>query len=401
MQLSDVNRALNSISAFIATDLIPLRQRGLWQGVSNIMWGVGAGLGGFYGGWIHDIIGWRWAFLIQVPLLFVSTALVIRNVPVAPSAPVNRPKLKRIDFFGSFLLVLSLVLLLLGLTIGGNLVSWFHPLVMANLFSSLILALSFVFAEIYIASEPIIPIPLLINRTIAASCLTNMLDTMIEYVLHFYGPIYFQILGFSATRSGTILIPQAVGVVFGSIIAGYIMRVTGRYWTLNVVLETLRLGAAIGLVLFSSRTAPTWPIYAAYGVAGFCYAGMLTTALVALVSAVDHAHQALVTSASYTFRYMGSALGVSVSSAVFQNVVGDKLWCRFAGRPGAEDIIEDVRKSLDSVKKLPPEWRDDVLSSYMAAVTSVWVVVGIISVLALGAAMVMREHRLHSTLSRK
>lgn len=56
---------LNAISTFVASDLIPLRRRGLWQGFGNISFGVGAGLGGIFGGWINDTWGWRKAFLIQ------------------------------------------------------------------------------------------------------------------------------------------------------------------------------------------------------------------------------------------------------------------------------------------------------------------------------------------------
>lgn len=56
---------LNAISTFVGSDLIPLRRRGVWQGFGNICFGVGAGLGGVFGGWINDTWGWRKAFLIQ------------------------------------------------------------------------------------------------------------------------------------------------------------------------------------------------------------------------------------------------------------------------------------------------------------------------------------------------
>lgn len=56
---------LTAISTFVGSDLIPLRRRGVWQGLGNISYGVGAGLGGVFGGWINDTWGWRKAFLIQ------------------------------------------------------------------------------------------------------------------------------------------------------------------------------------------------------------------------------------------------------------------------------------------------------------------------------------------------
>lgn len=57
---------MTTISSIVASDLVPLRKRGIVQGGGNISYGAGAALGGVFGGFIHDRIGWRWAFLIQV-----------------------------------------------------------------------------------------------------------------------------------------------------------------------------------------------------------------------------------------------------------------------------------------------------------------------------------------------
>lgn len=57
---------MTTISSIVASDLVPLRKRGIVQGGGNLSYGAGAALGGVFGGFIHDRIGWRWAFLIQV-----------------------------------------------------------------------------------------------------------------------------------------------------------------------------------------------------------------------------------------------------------------------------------------------------------------------------------------------
>lgn len=54
---------LNTISTFVASDLVPLRKRGVWQGMGNIVYGSGMGLGGVFGGFVHDRLGWRYAFV--------------------------------------------------------------------------------------------------------------------------------------------------------------------------------------------------------------------------------------------------------------------------------------------------------------------------------------------------
>lgn len=66
---------LTAISTFVGSDLVPLRRRGVWQGFGNISFGVGAGLGGVFGGWINDTWGWRKAFLIQY--VFLGNVIIV------------------------------------------------------------------------------------------------------------------------------------------------------------------------------------------------------------------------------------------------------------------------------------------------------------------------------------
>lgn len=96
-----------------------------------------------------------------------------------PIKETDTAKIKRVDFLGAFTLVGALVLLLLGLNSGGNTVPWNHPLVYVSLPMSLVFLLTFVYVEDRVASEPIIPIRLLANRSVLAACLTNWFMTMV------------------------------------------------------------------------------------------------------------------------------------------------------------------------------------------------------------------------------
>ncbi|KAL8774132.1 MAG: hypothetical protein Q9209_001240 [Squamulea sp. 1 TL-2023] len=83
---------LNSISTIIVSDLIPLRQRALWQGMSNVFWGLGNGLGGLFGGYMNDTWNWRVAFLAQVPLTAAcasSTQAGNALVPIGVTLPIG------------------------------------------------------------------------------------------------------------------------------------------------------------------------------------------------------------------------------------------------------------------------------------------------------------------------
>ena len=390
---------LTAISTFVASDLVPLRKRGVWQGLGNICYGIGAGLGGVFGGWINDTWGWRNAFLIQVPFTVVSGILVFFVVDI-PVKPTNKSAWKRIDVLGAVTLIITLVFLLLGLNSGGNIVPWMHPLVLTTIPLSVVSLLIFIYVEITYASEPIIPVKLLLDRTVLSACLTNWFTTMSTFGLIFYGPIYFQVKGLSATQAGVRLIPLSLGMAVGSISTGLIMRWTGRYYFLsNVVIVIMIISLAITSTF--NLTTPAWEPFVVFAFAGFGYSGMLTVTLLALISAVAHEHQAVVTSASYAFRSTGSAIGITIASAVFQNILKIELWDRFGDQKGAAEVIGKLRDNLDEIKLLPLGWKAGVMDVYIDALRGVFLTTLGIAVLGFLVSLAMREHTLHSNLARK
>lgn len=384
-----------AISTFVASDLVPLRKRGLIQGIGNLCYGTGAGLGGVYGGWINDVRGWRLAFLIQLPLIALSAILVgiTVNIPVKEK---EMSKIKRIDFAGATTLVLALVLLLLGLNSGGNLVPWTHPLVLACLPLSAVCLALFVYIEARLAHEPIIPVHLLLDRTVACACLTNWFTTMATFISLYYVPIYFQVRGYSATQAGLRLIPQSIGASIGSLGTGLVMRWTGRYYILNVFIESMLLVSAILIAVLFKRDLQDIPGYIALLLGGFGYGGMLTITLLALIAAVDHKYQAVVTSASYAFRSTGASIGITVASAVFQNVLKWELHKRV----GDEDVIERLRNSIEEIRNVPPEFYEGAMQSYMYALKGVWYTSLGLGALGVLVSLGMREHVLYKNLGR-
>ena len=140
---------LNAIPLFITNDLVPLRRRGVWQGLNNICFGVGSGIGGLFGGWLNDTLGWRSAFLILVPLTMVSGLLsaIFVKLPTKDTSKSPDDKWKRVDVIGSLVLMTAIILLLLGLNSGGNTVPWNHPLIYVSIVLSLICFLIFGYVE--------------------------------------------------------------------------------------------------------------------------------------------------------------------------------------------------------------------------------------------------------------
>jgi len=147
-------------------------------------WGrSGAMLGGVLGGFINDTspLGWRLAFLIQVPIVMASGVLVWYLVDVPPKIS-NKSLLARIDYGGAFLTVGFLVLVLLGLNAGGNLVPWTDPLVLTTIPLGVAMLGALVWWERR-AMQPIIPVRLLVDRTVLTACITNFLGYVFRFPL--------------------------------------------------------------------------------------------------------------------------------------------------------------------------------------------------------------------------
>ena len=223
---------------------------------------------------------------------------------------------------------------------------------------------------------------------------------MSTFALLFYGPIYFQVKGLSTTAAGARLIPQSVGVGIGSVSTGLFMRWTGRYYFLSVAIMLVYV-VALAITSTFNLTSPAWEPFIVFFLTGIGYSGMLTITLLALISAVAHEHQAVVTSASYAFRSTGSSIGITIASAVFQNVLKIELWARFGDRKGAAEVIGKLRDSLDEIQQLPPSWKADVMDVYMDALRAVFLTTLGLGFLGFLVSLAMREHTLHSNLARK
>ncbi|KAG5940283.1 hypothetical protein E4U60_000563 [Claviceps pazoutovae] len=391
---------LMSISTFVGSDLVPLRSRGIVQGIGNICYGSGAMMGGLFGGLVNDhtTLGWRLAFLVQVPPVLLSAVAVHFLVKVPPKQS-DKSYLARIDFMGVFLTTLFLTLLLLGLNSGGNQVPWTHPLPLTTIPLSIVLFGVFLWWEGR-ARQPIIPVRLLMSRTVLAACAANMLSTMVVVTLLFYVPLFMQVMGDSATDAGLRLLPSPVGVSFMSVLAGYMMKRTGRFVTLGI-LSMITIITGIIFFTLMDRTSSVWLSSAAFFLIGGGYGALLTTTLLACIAAVDHSQQAVVTSATYLARSLGGTVGITIGSAVYQNILQARLWDRFGGQPNAADEIRRIRDDLAELRHLPPGWYDGVMDSFMDAFRGVWLTMLGLAVAGLACVSLMRHHTLHSTLDRQ
>ncbi len=174
----------------INSDMIPFKQRGMYQAMQNILVGFGAVLGASLGGVIAESIGWRWCFLLQVPvsiLALIVGYIVLENPPcivpmVGPKHPC-RSALKRLDLSGAVVLVLGLGTQLLGLSLGGNEFPWGSTVVVGSLVGSLVLLFIFLGIEATTKAIPMIPLRMLQGWQPTSVQLSNVFSGMAAYAV--------------------------------------------------------------------------------------------------------------------------------------------------------------------------------------------------------------------------
>ncbi|KAF5242051.1 hypothetical protein FANTH_8886 [Fusarium anthophilum] len=391
---------LISIATFLTSDLTPLRKRGIMQGIANLWYGAGAMLGAVIGGLFQDrtVIGWRLAFLVQVPpsLLLIPIIGLLVKVPPKQS---DKSYLTRIDFLGVFFTCSFLILLLLGLNTGGNTVPWLHPLPLTTIPLSMLCFAGFIWWEGK-AKQPIIPVALLRDRTVLSACSASLFISMLLMATTFYVPLYLQVLGDSTTTAGLKFLPSPLGGSIGALGTGYLMAWTGKYRPFGV------LGAVIlivGTVLFTlqDENSPKYLTCIALFFVGGGFSTVLTTATVSCLAAVDHSQQALVTSAIFLARSVGGTLGITMASAAYQSTLKEMLWDIFGDKAGGPEEIQRILDGLEELKHLPEGWWHGVMATFMESFRIVWLMMVCWAVLALFSISFVKRHTLHSRMDRK
>lgn len=179
-------------ATIINSDMIPFKERGMYQAVQNVLHGFGSICGASIGGSIADTIGWRWCFLLQVPVSIL--ALVVGHLVVINQSHyqnVNREASKttlsaiwnRVDLSGSFLLIVGLSSQLVGLGLGGNELPWSSPWVILSLVASVLILGLFLYVEATTSAMPVIPPHMLRGKLAVSAQISNVCVGLAAYAV--------------------------------------------------------------------------------------------------------------------------------------------------------------------------------------------------------------------------
>ncbi|KAI0104481.1 MFS general substrate transporter [Daldinia grandis] len=350
---------LMTMATIVNSDMIPFRRRGMYQAMQNGIFGFGAICGASFGGSIADTIGWRWCFILQVPISVVALILgyvVIKNQQISFSSNSSlKETWRRVDFLGSFLLVLAISVQLVGLSLGGNELPWSSPWVIISLVGSVVLFGIFFWVEGTTTAIPVIPLRMLRGRLPIFIQLSNVCAGLSAYAYLFLLPLFFQIVLLdSATTAGARLAIPSLATPIGGLIAGIVMSRWGKLTTL-VRIGAILMAIGNGLVTSLSFVDSNWKYYIYIFPAnlgqGIIYPGILFTAL----ATFEHADHAVSASTVYLIRSLGTVWGVSITSAIVQTTLSIRLPTVLNDVPDKWRIIDAIRHSAETLRELPPD----------------------------------------------
>jgi predicted MFS family arabinose efflux permease len=188
-----------------------MRERGRALAIYGATIGASFAVGPLVGGLLTQHAGWRWIFLVNVPV--GALCLVVALARVTES---RDPRPRRIDWAGQLLLCSSLFLLVYAL-LRGNTDGWGSTKIVTSLAVALGLFATFVAVELR-GREPMLPFAMFANRAFTATQVAAFAISSSLFAILLYTTLYLQgVLGLSPVMTGTVFIP---GTALMVVIAG-------------------------------------------------------------------------------------------------------------------------------------------------------------------------------------
>ena len=291
-------------------DIFPPSERGKYIGVFTGTFSLASILGPTVGGLITDNFGWRWVFFINIPFGLIAMPAVWMNLPHR-----RAPAHVKIDWPGALLLSVAVVLFLLALVWADRKYDWGSQQIIGLLVVSLLLLTAFAYQETR-HSSPMVPLHLFKNRVFLMSNLTGMAVGIGMFGSITYLPTFVQTaLGASATASGVVTTPNALGMLTTSVIGGQIISRTGRYkW--QTFAGALIFLVAIGFLTTLDVGMPRWHVSAFMIILGAGTGLVLPTQSLVVQNAVPYEYLGVASSSSQFFRQIGGVFGTAVFGTI-------------------------------------------------------------------------------------
>ncbi|KAI0789793.1 iron permease [Abortiporus biennis] len=385
----------------VISDLVPLSQRGVYQGFLSLTFALGTGVSPIIGGALVQKASWRWFFYINLPVTSIALFLVVVFMKVRTPEGSTREKLGQIDWFGNLIIIAGATLSIIGLTWGGSRYSWSSAHVLAPLLIGLALIAAFVVYEAYIPKHPTIPFKVLVNRTSVAGYIATALHgiTSISFICNQfipldYMPVYFQaVLGASPLRAGVDVLANSLFVTIFGLFGGIAVKVTKQFIPVNMVGWIFAIiGFGLTSLLNENVHGATWvgnTLLASIGT-GIIFSCTVFPILAPLPVALNASALAF-----FTFiRVFAQTWGIAISGTILQNQLKQKIPQSFLST--FPDVADLAFAAIPEIHTLPEPLRTEVQKAFAESLSTVWKVMIGIAGAGFLSTLLLKEVTMHS-----
>jgi MFS family permease len=368
-------------------DVIPLRERGKYQGALGAVFGVTTVLGPLVGGLFTDHLSWRWTFYVNLPIGIGVIALAAVTMPSVKSTV--RPV---IDYLGIVFVSLGAAGLTLALSWGGTQYAWTSATIIGLFIASLVSLVVFVVVEGR-AVDPVLPLRLFRSSVFSVCVVLAFIVGFAMLGAITFLPTYLQyVKGVSATSSGLQTLPLVIGLLLTSIASGTVVGRTGRYKIFPVAGS---LVMAVGLYLLSRLDAHTayWVLAIDMVVLGTGIGLCMQVLTIIVQNTADYRDLGVATSGVTFFRTLGSSFGAAVFGTFYSNALDNRLPAAVAAA-GVDPRAVATPKLLHS---LPAAQIAPIVDAYAHAIHVVFLAAVPVALAAFVLSLFLKEVPLRGT----
>ncbi len=304
---------LMALPLAIMGDMLAPRDRAKYQGYFLAVFGISSVVGPLIGGLFAGantilwITGWRWVFLINIPIGIIALGIVMRFLHV----PKHGPRAIRIDWWGASAVIVALVPLLI-VAEEGREWGWGSPGALACYVIGAVGAAAFIAIERRMKSDALIPLSLFRSSTFSMATVLGVFVGFGMFGALMTIPLYFQLVDRATpTESGLLLLPLILGLMVSSIISGQIISRTGHYKIFPIVGTGLMAGGFF-VFTFASADKPAAFMEIGMVLVGLGLGQLMQTLIIASQNSVSPRDMGVATSSSTFFRQIGGTLGTAI-----------------------------------------------------------------------------------------
>ena len=335
---------LFSLAITVLSDIVAPRERARYQGYFLAVFATSSVLGPVVGGLFSDagmllgIAGWKWIFLINVPIGALALFLVWKFLHV-PHTPVKH----RIDWFGATTIIMAVVPMLL-VAENGRDWGWGSATSISYYVVSVVGIVAFIYAERKAGDEAILPLKLFKSRTFSMVTILGVIVGVGMFGGMMTLPLLIQIVsGATPTESGFLMLPMVAGMMSASIVSGQVTSKTGQYRIFMITGTGMLTLGYVSLFGYQYDT-PMWVLSISMVIIGMGLGQLMQTLTLAAQNSVSPQDIGVATSSSMFFRQMGGTLGVAVFISILFNRLPEAIKSAFENKEVMAGMSEAARE---------------------------------------------------------